>query len=443
MKFKIKKIVFISVLICIILFSICPKAFATNGNEMSISSKSGIGNTIEIVSGNTTQIKSESVADVVSYLTIQGITVNSIVNHKGATVNLTNTALIGTGYVLSTNNGDYSVIVYGDANGDGEVDAGDMKVIIDDFLGIKSATGVSKIAADVYQDGALDAADLKIVLDSFLGNLKGSILNGNNSSVPTPTPTSTGNEPKIKVGEQIITLTRDNVAEYYGKVIRGYDSPTAARWRLFYVDFDGKYGDAGKIYLKADQVKVRNLNEAEHSVIDSPEVLDIMKKMNPDWAQNDGIVDKHNEKGVLWLCDESNWSNYKNSEKADYIIGAPSIEMYLDSYNAYHIKKGTNGYEEIKCKWRSNFGYNYAVGTINNTYINNTADNSLIVDENKMYVQSGQYWWLSSPCNYNYSEVGIVDGVKNKLNESAYDWEEVGECPVVILKPGVILEIVG
>ena len=119
MKFKIKKYVMVSVLISIILlFSMCTKVFATNGNEMSISSKTGIGNTLEIVSNNTTQIKSESVADVVSYLTTQGITVNSITNHKGVAVNTISTALIGTGYTLNTNSGDYSVIVYGDANGD-------------------------------------------------------------------------------------------------------------------------------------------------------------------------------------------------------------------------------------------------------------------------------------------------------------------------------------
>ena len=45
------------------------------------------------------------------------------------------------------------------------------------------------------------------------------------------------------------------------------------------------------------------------------------------------IADKNNEKGILWLCDESKWDTYKNSEKADSVIAAQSVEMFLDSYN--------------------------------------------------------------------------------------------------------------
>ena len=383
MKFKIKKFLLVSVLIGMILFSMCPQVFATNGNEMSISSKEGIGNTLEIVSGNTTNIKSESVADVVSYLSGQGITVNSITNHKGATVELTSTVLIGTGYVLNTSDGDYSVIVYGDANGDGEVDAGDMKVVIDDFLGIKQASPIAKIALDVYQDGTLDAADLKLTLDSFLGNLKGSILNNTNTPTPTPTsmptltptptpdisvtptpvPTSTSSGPQIMVDGQTVTLTKSNAPEYYGKVVTNYDSPTPVTWKLFYIDFDGKYGEAGKIYLKAEQVTTTALSVS--SSISSTKAVDKMKQMNPSWARYDGVVYLNNEHAVLWLCEEDNWSSYKNNEKADYVMGAPSVEMYIDSYNAYHSKKGTAGYQIVKyaCTTSDIIGYKYSIGT--------------------------------------------------------------------------------
>ena len=453
MKNKESKVIVSIILILIILFSICPKVFATNGNEMSISSKTGIGNTVEIISGNTNSIKSESVADVVSYLSGQNITVNSIVNHKGASVDLASTALIGTGYVLNTNNGNYSVIVYGDANGDGEADAGDMKVIIDNFLGINQASPIAKIAVDLYQDGDLDAADLKQVLDSFLGNLTGSIVKTTNASNPTPTPdvsvtptpvpTSTGSGPQIVVDGQAITLTKANVQEYYGQVVTNYSATNSATWRLFYVDFDGDFGDEGKIYLKADEVMTTELNPT--ASISSITALNKMKQMNPDWAANDGVIDVSNERGVIWLFDETKWTNYKDVSKADCVIGAPSIEMYVKSYNAYHSKKGTSGYQQLNCKWYDDTGigctrgYKYGFGTNVTDYIDYKYY-SLSEDENNMYIKSNEVWWIASPNAMDDDCVCNVSCSISGLNNSTYH-SPCGVCPLASLKSGIIPEI--
>ena len=434
MKFKIKKFLLVSVLIFILLFSICPKAFATNGNEISISSKTGIGKTIEIISGSTNSIRSESVADVVTYLTGRNITVNSIVNHKRDAVELTSTALIGTGYVLDTSSGVYSVIVYGDANGDGEVDAGDMKIIIDNFLGIKQASPIAKIAVDVYKDGDLDAADLKQVLDSFLGNLTGSILKTTNDA-SHPTPPIDNTNPQIKVGGETIALTPENAPNYYGEIVTNYSANSTATWRLFFVDFDGKYGGKGTIYLKADRVGDIQLNNTES--INSADALNLMKAMNPKWW---GGTDNSHEKAVLYLCDETKWSNYKNTSKADRVMGAPSVEMWIDSYNQYHKKRGTYGYQEIKCGWTSftndTCGYRYSVG--DGDYDDDTESNVLI-DTTNMYISpDNRYgYWLASPnffvgkvCVVGYSSLG-------GLSWSTYS----GVCPVVSLKNEIIPEV--
>ena len=408
MKYKIGKIFLVIILLFIILFGMCSNVFATNGNEINISSKTGIGSTIEIVSGNTTNIKSESVADVVNYLLGQGIIVNSITNHKGASVELTSTALIGTGYVLDTNNGTYSAIVYGDANGDGEADAGDMKVIIDNFLGIQQASPIAKVAVDLYQDGDLDAADLKQVLDSFLGNLTGSILRTTSASNPTPTPVPSTVESNVemKIGEQTVTLTKENAANYYGYIVTDYTAGNTT-WRLFYVDFDGKYGEPGKIYLKADLVNMNNALgrstlDAEASV-NSIEALNKMKEMNPQWAYNDGVANLNNETAVLWLCDDSKWINFKDIEKADYAMGAPSLEMYIDSYNAYHLKKLTDGFEQVKCKWFNENGGGYKIRDAIGNESNYVLPKSLNKESDIVYTTSASMW-LSSPCDYSNND---------------------------------------
>ena len=452
MKYKLEKILLVILLIFIIIFSICPKSFAANENEIIISNKIGIGKTLEIVSGNASKIKSESITDVVNYLLTQGVIVNSIVDNKENNVEIDSTVLIGTGYVLDTSDGNYTVIVYGDGNGDGEVDAGDMKIIIEDFLGTKKVSPLVKIAVDLYKDGDLDAADLKQVLDSFLGNLKGNILNDTNTSIPNPTPTSNinpiGNGPQIKIGEDTITLTRQNVADYYGYIVTDYTAGNTT-WRLFYVDFDGIYGEPGKMYLKADSVNMNNALgrrtlDAEASV-NSIEALNKMKEMNPQWAYNDGVANLNNETAVLWLCDDSKWINFKDTEKADYVMGAPSLEMFVDSYNAYHIKKLTDEYEQLKCKWFNENGSGYKMRSAVGDESNYTEYKDLHAESDIMYLGS---FWLASPCDkvfdddkYHLCDVHEVSG-NTRIKSETYDSTYEGNIsPIVSLKSDYIPQL--
>ena len=452
-KIKMEKILLSVILIFIILFSMCPKVFATNGNEMSISSKEGIGNTVEIISESTNSIRSESVADVVSYLTGQNITVNSITNHKGASVELTSTALIGTGYVLDTNNGNYSAIVYGDANGDGEADAGDMKIIIDDFLGIKQASPIAKIAVDVYQDGDLDAADLKQVLDSFLGNLSGSILKTTSASNPTPTPdVSVTPTPTPTSTSTIVSVeqVKRNPFNYYGKVVTNYNcSATNTVWRIFYVDTLGKFGPAGAVYLKADPVQ-----EPSGYILpeNNQEAVNKMKEINPRWAQIDGRVDTDNEKAVLYMCKNNNWLNYCDGLKTGTVIGGPSVEMFIDSYNQYHSYKNTTGYTPLSVAM-SGYNAGYAGTTvIYNKWLGYRITNGEMVyavdeDVKNMYNE----YKLNDYINYLASPGHTEFGSTNEKMVCMFQGDTLGIalyygihcsfCPVAELNEGVELEI--
>ena len=243
--------------------------------------------------------------------------------------------------------------------------------------------------------------------------------------------------PQIKVGGETVTLTKENAASYYGKVVTNYK--TNATYRIFYVDFDGDFGAKGTVYLKADQVSTTALDTTASA--SSTIALEKMKQMNPQWRDNDGNVDKNNERAVLYLCDENNWSTYKDESKADYVIGAPSIEMYVKSYNAYHSKKGTSGYQKLNCKWfdKTNGtiskGYMYALGdsVTDGSYVFYTADNTLKADENNMYVESGQYWWLASPSANHSGFVCRVHGGNFYLSYNYYD-DSYGVSPLVSLK---------
>lgn len=79
------------------------------------------------------------------------------------------TGNVGTGAVLKLYNTEgeekasYTVIIYGDTNGDGIINAKDLLVIQKNNIQVKALTGVYLTAADVTRDGKVNAKDLLLV----------------------------------------------------------------------------------------------------------------------------------------------------------------------------------------------------------------------------------------------------------------------------------------
>ena len=61
-------------------------------------------------------------------------------------------------------------------------------------------------------------------------------------------------------------------------------------------------------------------------------------KFNPLWKSTDGNVNNNNEKSDSYLCFSNNWTTYRDTSLANYAIGTPSVELFMDAYNQY---KGT------------------------------------------------------------------------------------------------------
>ncbi len=67
---------------------------------------------------------------------------------------------------------DYTVLLYGDANGDGKIcDASDIDVIRQDYVFNKKAEGEYKLAADLVVDKKLDVRDIQRMINKYLGKL--------------------------------------------------------------------------------------------------------------------------------------------------------------------------------------------------------------------------------------------------------------------------------
>ena len=245
------------------------------------------------------------------------------------------------------------------------------------------------------------------------------------------------------------------------------------KYRLFYIDVAGKYGDGvGTIYLKQDcdnmNVKIADYDSSGTAVTTLYNSLDMtnngnkMGQLNPDWETNDGTVNNPNEKAVAYLCNANTWSGYKdNGGKAKYAVGGVPIEMWVDSYNAF-IKKnasslvkpsglGTNT-GELETRYKASNGYqitlkedSYGVNSGNYTsdytlYQPTSQTNAEMQERVKMYNQStSSNYLLASPSAFNSHNVMIVIGYHGYVEYRFYD-NGGAFCPLVSIKSEVSIQ---
>ena len=248
---------------------------------------------------------------------------------------------------------------------------------------------------------------------------------GSTGGGETPGGGNTPTEPETPSGTVTIsgtTITSANLRQYLGKKVQYTPATpstsygTSTTYRLFYVDFANDFGDgAGTIYLKADYGE-KNISLASYTSYQSTDSYAVMKKINPSWIQPETL--QTNDKCVSWLADSNVWDGWKDTSltsKTNYVVGSPSLEMYVKSYNAYldanpDLEKngGTNKAEKLACEYVTG-GYDakgYRIGFLNTdkgSWANKgyyQAKNSLIkptTAADKMYTPGSSAYWLASP----------------------------------------------
>ena len=356
-------------------------------------------------------------------------------------------------------------------------------VSINAVLGQNGIIKKAKQAKEMYSNSiAKDNEEMDRLLnevDRLLNEMAEDDSNGGGSGGGTTKP-----EEGITVtvdGTEGIKLTKANVENYLGKVVTNY-VPTASsvtiesmeynvstKYRLYYVDFDGKYGEKNGVYLKADctstnvalgqdttadtanNVKIRALNPSLYKIgVTAPE------------ASNANMLE------VTWLTNTSNWDSLKTgsslANKVNYVVGAPSVEMMMDSYNTkYNLTESTPNtgtltadtaraklfYQYPTTVDSNNYGYelgpcNYG-STVKNYYYN-TSQYSVKTDsaiDSMYYPGDNQYYWLASPSAYGddivlYVYSGSGGDVRGDPACNAY----LGAlCPLVSLQSSVSLQL--
>lgn len=236
--------------------------------EVKLTNISQLPNVISIISNANSENTSITVSDSVKFFKDNGITVQSIqssINNKEiysneSNKNLLSTDLVGTDWIYKTNKGDYTSIVYGDATGDGQINAADISIIINHFLGTKTdISQASKVAGDIQQDEALNAADMALMINSFLGNLEGNILKPNNSSIESSDKKLSE---VVKVGDYVdypVEYKTPGVNEDFWTPDHQEEYKNIKEgWRVFKIEGDKVYLVSNLICFRVDLDKYEN-----------------------------------------------------------------------------------------------------------------------------------------------------------------------------------------
>lgn len=92
-----------------------------------------------------------------------------------AKVEVSNSKILATGDTITITNSNtkkYTIVIYGDNNGDGEIDILDLLRTQKHILGSAKQNGVYEKASDVNKDGKVDILDLLIIQKHILGKTK-------------------------------------------------------------------------------------------------------------------------------------------------------------------------------------------------------------------------------------------------------------------------------
>ena len=331
--------------------------------------------------------------------------------------------------------------------------------------------------------------------------LTSTVVEGGTTPTNPQEPEITG--PAVTIGGQTVTLTKANVASYMGKVVTNYKTPNSTEvvtvdgtnytvsttYRLYYVDFDGKYGEEGTVYLKADCTN-NSANVKQTGAKATSKIYDL----NPAIKTNGPSEENQNMKKTIWLLDTAKWNGLVTSgadtdiaDLVNYVVATPSVELMMDSYNTYYNLTGNQpvgmatieaGGEKVKLYYRyvnGTYGYQVGPGPYNSNssgqemwdaygdygYHTNgdwsdksTTGRSVANDATvgTMYypLDNGSYY-LASPSSETFDDYDtkvILKCFSVKQNRGGcigYEgWNDRGDatciCPVVSLKPTVTLE---
>ena len=243
----------------------------------------------------------------------------------------------------------------------------------------------------------------------------------------------------------------DNAPDYYGKTVTNYTANGVSDWKIFHSDgtniylISSDYIPVDKIPATKDGSKLVNTKSSYPKAAPlTPAVNDSnyssgsasISNGNPARKWLKSYLDNYsstysNMKAAVYMLDTDVWNVYK-TDKADYVIGGPTIEMLMESYSKKNgVDYQAKATRAIGYKVSKDGGANWS-----NQY------NEMLSTSETLYVlpqkstSGATAMWLASPSANSGIGVMYVDCFGD-VNHNYYDDNSVGFRPVVSLKSGI------
>ena len=245
---------------------------------------------------------------------------------------------------------------------------------------------------------------------------------------------------------------------YYGKNITNYSANGVDEWKIFHSDGNNVYLIASD-YVDVDKLPTTSAgHKPENTNISYPKAAPFnniisdydgssnitdekIKALNNDYFNIKGYTSKgNNMKEVAYMLDTGIWSSFK-TEKAEYAIGGPTVEMLMASYSQKYKADGV----DYRAQATSSAGYQISKDGGANWYY---CINNMLSKSDSLYVITSQTnalaMWLASPSAYGTSYVVYVNyaGFVGCYNYN-YTGADLGFRPLVCLKSDIQLEADG
>ena len=241
-------------------------------------------------------------------------------------------------------------------------------------------------------------------------------------------------------GEQAGGAYAENVGDYY-IIAADYLKNTDSRLKLSQmgtITKDGAYNiywanpSAIPATVQVTGTESRNVNGR----INTSTTINKLFMQNKFGALNSN----ENSRAVSALINTANWDGYVNTSYADYAIGAPTLEMWVASWNAaygdklkLYTNKNSNGYY-VGTGSNSTTSYNQYI-----TSVTNWQKNTLYFPHGDSAVDRCFGSWLASP---SAASTDILMDVRYDVFMDYYYYSHSNVCarPLVHLKSGIQLE---
>ena len=201
---------------------------------------------------------------------------------------------------------------------------------------------------------------------------------------------------------------------YYGLKVTNYISQNGqSDWRIFYSDGDHIFLITGD-YINTEETNristSTGMTTSKYSAYwnSTPAFQTVNSATLTRFKATEYVLQRgrNNSRCVSTLLNDNNWSSYKDSgNKAEKAIGSPTVEMWMDSWNARYKKSS----DQLYRKASTSTSYpGYYVGTSPNPSTTSIKKATMKVKEgysNKLYYPhtgtsdyNGTYgYWLASP----------------------------------------------